>query len=102
MAAQSAEMGRLYRLRSKRPRWLLPTTVFLAVFGATTYALAPDATGKAHLAAEWDKRTTDQHYSDCDEARANGHESIQSYEPSYRTRMDRDGDGVACEPYRGR
>ncbi|WP_409514932.1 excalibur calcium-binding domain-containing protein [Brevundimonas sp.] len=49
---------------------------------------------------EWSKRTTDQRYSGCSEARANKHEDIASWEPSYREHMDGDGDGLACEPYR--
>lgn len=80
---------------------LLPAAVFVALFGATTYILTPDAPGKAYLIETISKRNTDQHYSGCDEARANNHENIDSWEPSYRSEMDGDGDGVACESYRG-
>lgn len=78
----------------------LASAVFVLCFGATTYVLTPDAPGKNALRAEWEKRTTDQHYSNCDEARANGHENIATWDPSYREHMDRDRDGLACEPYR--
>ncbi|PLR21014.1 calcium-binding protein [Caulobacter zeae] len=44
----------------------------------------------------------DQHFSGCNAARAAGRESIPSWDPSYRESMDGDGDGLACEPYRGR
>jgi hypothetical protein len=36
----------------------------------------------------------------CDEARAAGTAPIYSGEPGYREKMDGDGDGIACEPYR--
>lgn len=37
----------------------------------------------------------------CNEARAAGTAPIYFGEPGYRVEMDGDGDGVACEPYRG-
>lgn len=42
------------------------------------------------------------HWSGCDEARAAGSAPIYYSEPGYDRWMDGDGDGVACEPYRGR
>ena len=40
-------------------------------------------------------------WSGCDEARAAGTAPIYVGEPGYRNEMDRDSDGIACEPYRG-
>ncbi|MCW3835503.1 excalibur calcium-binding domain-containing protein [Sphingomonas canadensis] len=37
----------------------------------------------------------------CDDARAAGTAPIHASEPGYRPPLDRDGDGIACEPYRG-
>lgn len=37
----------------------------------------------------------------CDDARAAGSAPLYSGEPGYREGLDGDGDGVACEPYRG-
>ena len=37
-------------------------------------------------------------YSGCNEVRALGKDPIHSGEPGYRTTMDGDGDGIACEP----
>jgi hypothetical protein len=37
-------------------------------------------------------------YSGCDEVRALGKDPIHAGEPGYRTTMDGDGDGIACEP----
>jgi Excalibur calcium-binding domain len=42
------------------------------------------------------------YYSGCNEARAAGVAPLYAGEPGYRDEMDGDGDGVACEPYRGR
>jgi hypothetical protein len=80
------------------PIWMVGSAAFVVVFAGTTYVLTPDAPGKAEVPREWSKRTIDQHYSGCAEARANQHEDIASGEPSYRDSMDGDGDGLACEP----
>lgn len=42
------------------------------------------------------------YYRNCAEARAAGAAPLYRGQPGYRTGMDGDGDGVACEPYRGR
>lgn len=42
------------------------------------------------------------YYRDCDAARAAGAAPMRVGEPGYRVNLDRDGDGIACEPYRGR
>ena len=41
-------------------------------------------------------------YSSCAEARAAGAAPMRRGDPGYSPRLDRDGDGIACEPYRGR
>ena len=41
-------------------------------------------------------------YPNCDAARAAGVAPIRIGEPGYGPHLDRDNDGVACEPYRGR
>jgi len=41
------------------------------------------------------------YYRNCAAARAAGAAPIYRGEPGYRPPLDRDGDGVACEPYRG-
>jgi Excalibur calcium-binding domain len=41
------------------------------------------------------------YFSTCDEARAEGVAPLAIGEPGYRSPLDEDGDGVACEPYRG-
>ena len=42
-----------------------------------------------------------RYFSDCGEARAAGEAPIYRGEPGYRDGLDRDDDGVACEPYFG-
>ena len=39
------------------------------------------------------------HYPGCNEVRAAGKAPLRYGEPGYRTDMDGDGDGVACEPH---
>lgn len=41
------------------------------------------------------------HYQGCDEARSAGVAPIYRGSPGDHEGLDRDGDGVACEPYRG-
>jgi hypothetical protein len=41
-------------------------------------------------------------YSGCNEVRALGKAPLHAGEPGYRTDMDGDGDGLACEPIRPR
>ncbi|WP_369010294.1 excalibur calcium-binding domain-containing protein, partial [Salmonella enterica] len=36
------------------------------------------------------------------EARAAGAAPVRAGEPGYGPHLDRDGDGIGCEPYRGR
>ncbi|MXP29550.1 calcium-binding protein [Porphyrobacter algicida] len=40
-------------------------------------------------------------YSGCDEVRAAGVAPLFSSEPGFSDRLDGDGDGIGCEPYRG-
>jgi len=41
-------------------------------------------------------------YRNCDEARAAGAAPVRRGEPGYGPHLDRDNDGIGCEPYRGR
>ncbi len=40
------------------------------------------------------------HWRGCNDARAAGTAPIYRGEPGFRAKMDGDGDGIACEPYR--
>lgn len=41
-------------------------------------------------------------FQNCSEARAAGRAPIRRGEPGFGPHLDRDGDGIGCEPYRGR
>jgi hypothetical protein len=44
----------------------------------------------------------DRSFANCDEARAAGAAPLRRGERGYGTHLDRDDDGIACEPYRGK
>ena len=44
----------------------------------------------------------DPPYRNCSEAHADGRYNIPSNDPAYSPKLDRDGDGLACEPYKGK
>lgn len=92
-------MARVHQNSGRGQGWVAPAVAFALVFGGASYLLTPEAPGKDAIKEEWAKRTTDQHYSGCSQARANRHEDIASWEPTYRPEMDGDGDGLACEPH---
>ena len=41
-------------------------------------------------------------FRNCDEARAAGAAPVRRGDPGYGQHLDRDNDGIGCEPYRGR
>lgn len=41
-------------------------------------------------------------FKNCTEARAAGAAPVRIGEPGYGPHLDRDGDGIGCEPFRGR
>lgn len=60
-------------------------------------------TGAARLQPGASTQTTSGGaYRNCDEARAAGAAPIKRGEPGYGPHLDRDNDGIACEPWRGR
>jgi hypothetical protein len=64
--------------------------------------LVPAAQGVASLSSNVsDSARSLRYYARCDDARAAGVAPINVGEPGYREQLDADGDGIACEPYRG-
>ncbi|WP_436054299.1 excalibur calcium-binding domain-containing protein [Phenylobacterium sp. LjRoot225] len=55
--------------------------------------IAPRAVASANYAPR---------YRTCREARAAGAAPLYRGQPGYSSQLDRDDDGTACEPYRGR
>jgi hypothetical protein len=60
---------------------------------------APDQASLSSAARGIAQRSV--YYPYCDAARAAGAAPILAGQPGYRPELDRDGDGIACEPYRG-
>jgi micrococcal nuclease len=70
-----------------------------AVGGLGGYALSG---GSDPNASETRRPSSEVFYRYCDEARAAGVAPLYRGDPGYRSALDADGDGVACEPYYGR
>ena len=97
-------------------RPLATTTVLLAVAAAIVPACAqelermPPVTNEAakkecgacHMAYQPQLLPADSWFANCDDVRSAGVAPLYAGEPGYRPEMDGDGDGIACEPYRGR
>lgn len=66
----------------------LATTIFAA---AALVALGSAAAGTAQ---------SEPYYKNCAEVRAAGKAPLRKGDPGYAEHLDRDGDGVACEPKR--
>ena len=81
-------------------------SVAAVVWNATPFITGeyntPEAIAQRQAAAEAAaKRDASVYYSGCDDARAAGAAPIYRGQPGYRSEMDGDKDGIACEPYRG-
>ncbi|WP_417622609.1 DUF1294 domain-containing protein [Parasphingorhabdus sp.] len=61
---------------------------------------APAQAGKVQAFAQ--RPQSSAYYPNCTAARSAGAAPLYRGDPGYRTPLDRDNDGIACEPYRGR
>jgi hypothetical protein len=68
--------------------------MFRILLAAT--ALGGTALGVAPIAV------ADPPYQNCSQAHADGRYNIPKGDPAYSPKLDRDQDGYACEPYKGR
>lgn len=103
------------RGRPLRKAAVSPTTVKVlggaalvgALGGAAPFFLTVEnlevAQGVASSLAEGRDRPPQEgdYWRSCGHARSAGTAPIYAQEPGYRPELDRDNDGVACEPYRG-
>lgn len=48
------------------------------------------------------RQSSGRAFRNCDEARAAGAAPVRRGDPGYGPHLDRDNDGIGCEPYRGR
>ena len=65
-----------------------------------SYAKGKNKTTKISKTTKSKKKKSsesDVYFNNCSEARASGYSNIRRGEPGYRDRLDRDGDGIACE-----
>lgn len=78
----------------------------LGVYAYRHYFINPTNNNSSHPRSNSsyeDKSDEDDvYYENCTEAREDGAQSIREGEPGYREELDRDGDGIACEPWHGR
>jgi hypothetical protein len=94
--------------RRSLPHGLAQTLIVLVMAMAAVYAVAgipwPISAAESPLAfaGAGAAPAVDHHFRGCNDARAVGMTNIPRGHPSYREYMDGDGDGLACEPYRGR
>ena len=76
--------------------------VFLGVFyGERIPSVLDTAVQLSRDAGRQNRPLPGAYYSSCKDARAAGVAPLYAGEPGYRSEMDGDDDGVACEPYRG-
>ncbi len=88
------------------------TLAFVFVFVGVGFGLIPDSGLDARTQDRRPRAEPRQgpavrnhlavYYRNCDAARAAGAAPILRGQPGYRPPLDRDNDGIACEPYRGR
>lgn len=72
--------------------------------GGGSYS-APAATPRSNLSSSSTAKSpsTGPHpFANCAEARAAGAVPVMRGSPGYGPHLDRDGDGIGCEPYRGK
>lgn len=63
---------------------------------------APSYRSANHLVPASDRTARTQPFANCAQARAAGAAPVRRGEPGYGPHLDRDGDGIGCESYRGR
>jgi len=68
-----------------------PDTAYMTSASPWSKDYDPDAAARENV-----------HYRNCAAVRAAGAAPLFVAQPGYASHLDRDGDGVACEPYRGR
>ncbi|WP_244282883.1 excalibur calcium-binding domain-containing protein [Streptomyces flavidovirens] len=97
-----------YRLDVKGVKGTTPKLSDTAVVRITVTRPAPKVTPKATQTPKPRKATKPKtvapppvYYENCDAARAAGAAPVRSGDPGYGRHLDRDGDGVGCEPYNG-
>jgi hypothetical protein len=97
---QSKRPGRRKRSISIRD-WVLIAIVGFAGLSALFGKLGNDGASSGSTSAPQSLISSSTYYRNCDAARADGAAPLNAGDPGYRSELDRDSDGVACEPYYG-
>jgi hypothetical protein len=99
--------------QSSKGRWFAARLFVGAVMAGLAIGFLSSNTGSVQLASgardlavseglmRKNRPMPGAYYAGCNEARAAGVAPLYAGEPGYRPEMDGDGDGIACEPYRG-
>lgn len=90
--------------RSRASRWKIPPGKRVAVIVGAIAICAAVYLGQTYL-SPWPAMVTLKHlaaFPNCAAARAVGFAPTKRGEPGYWPHHDRDGDGIACEPWRYR
>ena len=92
-------------MASRSQTSLIPVVAMATFLGV--YTLVPSGNAPATTSASVEAPVTQsiessRYFRNCAAARAAGAATIHAGQPGYRDSLDRDGDGIACEPYRGR
>jgi len=66
---------------------LLAASIAVAAIAGTAISTAPSTIASGP-------------YKNCTQAHEDGRYNIPKGDPDYQSKLDRDGDGCACEPYR--
>ena len=95
--AQPVKLGPYWRAEQRWKRWriVLRQAGIILLVGVLVFLLGMAVTNWAALKA-W----MPAYYDNCRMARLDGASSIRRGERGYRSDLDADGDGIACEPYR--
>lgn len=92
-----------FGMRRGRPRRRLPIKLALAAVLAIALAITSVVNwlsgGSSSSPQTLYSSQSSTYYRYCSDARAAGAAPIYRGQPGYRTALDADGDGVACEPY---
>lgn len=70
-------------------------------FLGSNYLVSKFSHGSAEVLESPSTSSSGAYYRYCSDARAAGAAPLYLNDPGYRVELDRDGDGVACEPYIG-
>jgi uncharacterized membrane protein YsdA (DUF1294 family) len=80
----------------------LQTIVMIQLVGLTFCGVYFYEPGDSGIQTAMAKIDTSAYYPNCSAARSAAAAPLYRGDPGYRPELDRDNDGIACEPYRGR